>query len=352
MRRFDAIWEYNGSTYTDRTLILSEGTSSVTLSAGESLYFGLSDWFSGVLAFLSTVPSPSPSYILEQYNGDDWQTLPLEESLMNLSTGVELQRGSLYWGQSPFAWERLVFSNTVPEAAAPPDAKARYWVRLRVVSGEISIDRILPQLFNTYATIEELENFIGYQFTDTTPPTRDTVRKMIRANEDWLDQFTRRSWRPRVSYNETHNFNPYGVKLKKYPVWFMMSVGLWNGSTFNAMTEGRGQEYFVDQGTGRLLFTIPSYRLRNYTFLLSRSLRQSFSLLVTYAYGEDFDTSPYTFDVKNIILKKTAADLINQNDWTGLFSSGMDNVPKPQKVASWIREATEAASELRMPLIV
>lgn len=352
MRRFDAIWEFSSGAYTDQTQLLSEGTSSITLSAGESLYFGLNDdWFAGVLAFLSTVPSPSPSYIIEQFDGDTWRSLPLEESLVNLNTGVELHRGSLFWGLSPFTWERLVFSTTVPENGTPVDSQARYWVRLRVVSGEIIIDRCLPQLYNTYASLEDLEGYIGFQFDDVRAPTRTTVRKMLRASEDWLDQYCRRSWRPRIAYNETYNFNPYGNKLRKYPPWFLISAQLWDGSNYQSLIEGKAKDVFLDLPSGQIKFTTPQQRLWNYTWLLSRHYKQTGSLLVTYAYGDDFDTCEYAELIREIVMMRTGARLINQSDTTGIFTSGMDTVSKTDKMRTWAEDAEEKAAELRMPLI-
>ena len=80
MKRFSAIWTYSGI-YADYTNSLGEGIVSVDLSAGQTMYFGVDDWFAGILTFLSALPSPSPSYALEYFNGDGWLAIPLEEVL-------------------------------------------------------------------------------------------------------------------------------------------------------------------------------------------------------------------------------------------------------------------------------
>lgn len=351
MKRFTAQWLLTGGSYVDNTFALGEGTSSTTVNAGETLYLGLDEWFSGALTFVSNPPSPEPAYDIQQYDGDQWRSLPLEETLVNLTSGIQIQRGSLYWGLSPFSWQKLSFSNVYPETATALDNIARYWVRLIVSSGAITVDRVLPQVFNTYATVEEMQGYIGFEFDDLRAPTIDTVRKMLRASEDWFDRHTRRSFRPRVVYNETYDFNPYGIKLRKYPPWFIVSVGIWNGSDFQTMTEGRSQDYYLDQSTGMLRFTLPYMRLRSSSGVLSRFRSQPNSTLITYAWGEDFDVSPYAYDIKRAILMKTGADLINQNDWTAIFTSGLDTVPKPEKLKNWADEAMKIADELRVPLI-
>src|SRR6476661_3400603 len=97
MKRFNTIWLFTGS-YSDETRALGEGITPLTLTANQTLYFGLDDWYSGILTFVSTLPDPSPDYILEYYDGDDWRPMPLEEVLMSQAEGTQLQRGSLYWG--------------------------------------------------------------------------------------------------------------------------------------------------------------------------------------------------------------------------------------------------------------
>lgn len=350
MRRFSAIWHYDG-TYSDQTLALGEGSVSLTVQTGDHVYFGSPEWFAGILTFISTTADPTPTYTLQYFDGDDWQDLPLEESMANLASGVQLQRGSLYWGAAQLKWEKLGFTSTVPNTATPVDNLPRFWVRLNVISGSIVIDRCLPQMYNTYATPEEMGNYIGYEFDNINPPTLNTVRRMLRANEDWFDQYTRRSFRPRVAYNETYDFNAYGIRLRRYPPVILVSVGLWQGNSFSDMSEGRGQDFFLDTNSGMLRFTLPSFRLRYYSWLLSRYMRQSNSVSVTYVYGADFDTSQYAEAIKKAILLKTGADLVNQADWTGVFTSGLDTVSKLDKVKNWNEEAISIADELRMPLI-
>lgn len=350
MKRFNAIWLYTGS-YSDETRALGEGLVPLTLTANQTLYLGLDDWFSGVLTFISTVPDPSPDYILEYFNGDEWKAVPLEETLSNQAEGTILQRGSLYWGIALTKWAQLAFNTTVPEVGTPVTTQPYYWVRLRVIANSITIDRILPQLFNTYATIEDMASYIGFEFDEVHAPTIETVRRMLRSSEDWFDTHTRRTFRPRVAYSETHDFNAYGVRLRRYPPWFLISVGVWSGSTLNYFTEGRNKEFYLDQSTGMLRFNLPAWRTRSTSFLLNRYMRMPASLEVTYAYGEDFDVSQYAGTVREIILMKTGSKLVNQNDWTGIFTSGLDTVPKREKMRAWDIEATRAADELRIPLI-
>lgn len=358
MRRFDAVWGYSGSAYTDYTATAGRGGAACSLQGSDKLYIGHEDWLSGALILLTT-PASDVTYVVEQWDGEEWKELPTLESYENLQVGYDILEqafdwtgnGVLEWGRSPFRWfERAGASNSWPEnTGTVPDTTARFWVRIRLTSGgPVVVDRVLPLLYNTYATYSDLASFMGLpEFDELNQPTASEIRKQIRRQEDLLDQHTRRAWRPRYVRNETHNFNPYGIKLHRGPVQFLTDIGLWNGTTFETMTVGRGEDAYLDRTMSMIYPLTPSFRLRYYSFLLSRYMRQPQSFRASYVYGEDFDMVDSAHVAQGIVLRRTAADLVISGDWSRFLTSGLDVLPKPEKVRSWLELADEQADTLR-----
>ncbi|KKL81611.1 hypothetical protein LCGC14_1993070, partial [marine sediment metagenome] len=52
---------------------------------------------------------------------------------------------------------------------------------------------------------------------------------------------------------------------------------------------GRGEDAFVDPMTAMVYPNTPSFRLRYYSFLLSRHIRSPKSFRISYVYGDDID---------------------------------------------------------------
>jgi hypothetical protein len=367
VRRFDAVWKYNGTTpaYTDYSTVAGRGGAGISVQGTDKLYLGHSDWLSGVLVM--TTLGAGVQYVVEQWTGDGWHELPLAESYADLTIGFQIiapafdftNHGVIEWGRSPLPWVlEAPAANVWPEldgdddgdGPSVPDATARYWVRIKFLSGgPVTIDRLLPLLYNTYATYSDLASFMALpEFDELHPPTAASVRQMIRRQEDWLDTYTRRAWRPRYVRNETQNFNPYGIPLNHRPVMFITSMGLWNGTSFEDMPEGRGEQAYLDRYTSMVYPLTPSFRIRYMSFLLSKYLRQERSFQISYVYGEDFDMSDTGSTAQGIVLRKAAADLVVSGDWSKFMTSGLDTVPKPEKVREWLEQAEAAADTLRM----
>ena len=359
MRRFDAIWSFQPAALTDRTQALGDGATTLTLSAGDKLYLGSVDWVAGFYIEPTAYTGP-PTYVVEQYFDGTWRVLPQQErydqqtlGFSTSSQGVDLTAAAVvYWGQSQISTVLATPSTAgFPEAVAVPDTQERFWYRLRILTGTVTIARVLPRHFNTYATIDEVASYLGVpSFDDFREPKAEYVRKKIAANENWLDSFTLKSWRLNSAINETYNFNPAGFFLRHRPVRLISSLAVWNGNSFDFFIQGRGKDYWLDQRLGQVAFTLPSFRLRAYSYVLGRALGQPGSVVVNYVYGRDFDTDEKSQMVKDIILMRTAADLILQADWTGLLTSGggtLDNVPKADKARDWAEQAQQRADELR-----
>ncbi len=360
MRTFDAVWHWNGSAWTDVSLTAPARGMNLQVQGGHKLYFGHEDWLSGAL-FLITAGASDLAYVAERWDGEGWERLNQQEAYEQLNSGFDvLEQASAFvgntlidWGRAPGRWGIKVPTATFPEVAAPPDAEGRYWVRIRFTAGgPATLDRILPLLYNTYASYSDLASFMGMpEFDENTPPTSGEVRRILRRHEDWLDNYTRRSWRPRYVKHETHDFNPYGIGLNRRPVLFATEVGLWQGSKFESMVIGRGEDTFIDPATAMLYPNTPSFRLRFYSFLLSRFIRSPQSFRVSYVYGADIDVDESGGAATDVILCRAAADLTISGDWGSYLTSGLDTVPKPTKVQEWRDRAQETADTLRWPAV-
>lgn len=357
MRALDTCWHWSGTAFTDVTTLAAAGGLALDVQGGHTLYMAHEDWISGAL-YMVTAGASDLKYTAERWNGESWERLPQQEAYAELTSGFDVLEqaadfaghGVVDWGRAPGRWAVKVPTSAWPEAAVPPDTVGgRYWVRLRFTSGgPATLDRVLPLLYNTYATYTDLASFMGLpEFDEVHPPTAEAVRRILRRHEDWLDRYTRRSWRPRLVKHETHDFNPYGVGLRRRPVFFVTEVGLWNGASFEVMRVGRGEDVYLDPQTGMVYPLTPSYRLRYYSFLLSRFMRQKRSFRLSYVYGDDIDVSETGGAASDAVLRRAAADLTISGDWSSYLTSGLDVVPKSQRVEQWQREAEEIADRLR-----
>lgn len=365
MRRAEAIWYTDGISYTDATTSLGDGTGSVVLSPADKIYVGYNDWLSGLLVLLSSTNSGA-NVVVETFDGrtDTWRILPSLETSEQLVSGHLLDStaynfdtsGMMYWGSSPYMWQTKLASSTFPEALSPPSSTELFWVRMRNVGTvPVSISRIIPAPYNTYADVESVVDFLGMQtdLDETRPPTRTFVRRRIRAYEDWLDNYTRRSWRLRPAINETHDLNAYGIRLNHRPVLFATEVSLWQGNQWAPLTEGRAHDYWISPTEGFLRFTWPANRFTPSRTMFSRYATQQESVRVDYVYGEDFDTSAQREEVSDIILKRVGAELTRQNTFAGWLGGNASASMSPDsRSEQWVKEAEEAADVLRASLII
>lgn len=370
MRRADALWLWDGAAYTDVTDVLGEASASVTLAPNQSLYIGYHDWQEGVLVWVDHDPGSLVDIVPEGFDGttDDWKRLPLQEASAQESVGRTLRPvafdfrtdGIARWGSPPLLWtpKRATAQNATapgfPTPAVPPAEVELFWTRLRATatSAPLVLNRVLPLAFNTYAEHEDVSNFFGLpSFQETVAPRASFVRERIRAAEDWLDNYTRRSWRLRLAVNESHDFNPHGQRLDHRPAWFVINASLWDGSKFGALTEGRSRDFWLDTESSFLYFTFPAFRLRPYALQLNRYTRQQRAFQVTYVYGADFDTAPQRDNVKDAVLKRVASDLILQADWTAYTISAPDTVSKEAKAQAYREDAESIADVLRALVI-
>lgn len=362
MKLFDAVWLFSGSTYTDKTATAHSGMA-LTVTQGDKLYLAFGDWLAGALFYITTAATTC-DYTVEVYNGEDWKTVVPEFAYeaLAVSPGYSWQQaydfdghGVAYWGKNPDVWRIAASATDWPETGAPPTVGVKkYWVRITfgTLTGTLVLDKVFPLPYNTYASANHVAQFMGWRgFSDASTPEAAIVKHAIRDQEDWLDDYCRKSWRIRASFNETYDFNPYGIRLYNQPPILVTSVGLWQGSHFEIMSQGRAGapsgEYWLNPRNGMLYFNLPSFRLRYYSWLLSRYIRQPGSVLVNYLYGTDFETHKQAGTVTGITLRLVGADLVRNADDTGLTSSGLDVLSKADKVDEWQEVAESRAENLR-----
>jgi hypothetical protein len=353
MLTFPNVWLYRAGAYTNLSATAFTG-AALTLTASDKLYFGADDWLSGILFFMTT-PGSISDYVVEVYDGEAWKTILAQNIFENQQTASEWIRGwefqsdgMLYWGKSQHRPELTRSSATFPEATTPPATETRFWYRIRIVTGGPKVNKVFPIMYNVYTTPSDVAEFLGVpEFDDTTSPSIDFIRKTIRDQEDFIDSYARKSWRMRYSMAETSNFNPYGIRPRHQPPLFVTRLGLWNGSGFEVLEYGRGENYYLDVHVGMIYLTLPSWRLRFSSWLLSRYIRQPGSLVYDYLWGTDFETDDQAEEVAGIAKRLVGADLVRNNDETGIFRGGLDVMSKSEKVQSWKEEAMERLESLR-----
>lgn len=353
MRTFDQVWLYRGSAWTDYTSTAFTGMA-LTLQASDILYFAATDWLAGFL-FMNPTGDDVTDYVVEVWDGDQWVRLMPERSFQSQSaaytwdTAWSFQStGTLFWGKSPVSPLDRKSSNSWPETGTAPAAVTRFWYRITFPTGGTILDTVWPLMYNTYTTPTEIAEFLGLEdFDEISQPNLDYIRKSIRDAEDWLDNYTRKSWRIRSTVAEGLDFNPYGMRPRNQPLLMVTRLGLWNGSTFDILDYGRGEDWWVDTGKGMVFLTLPSFRMRYYSWMLSRYIRQPSSIIIDYLWGADFDNHEDAENVAWIIKRLVGADLIQTNDETGIFRSGLDVLTKKEKAEGWQVKAEERADSLR-----
>jgi len=353
VRTFDQVWRFRSGAYSDLTATSFTGMTE-TVEAGDIYYLAVTDWLAGVL-FLGNTGSEVTDFIPALWNGDEWVTIQRQRALINAAAGFTWEpgfsfqsAGTVTWGKTREVPMNTRATTTFPESTAPPATVTRFWYRITFPTAGPVLDTVWPMMYNTYTTTDEMAEFLGIaDLSEITQPNLDYMRRSIRDQEDWLDHYTRKSWRIQSTVDEGANFNPYGFKPKNQPVIQVTRLGLWNGSSFDILQYGRGEDYWLDPGPGMVFLTMPAFRMRYYSWLLSRYIRSPSSLVLDYIWGADFETHEDAENVSWIIKRLVGADLVRTNDETGIFRSGLEILSKGEKLQSWREEAMDRAEELR-----
>lgn len=133
----------------------------------------------------------------------------------------------------------------------------------------------------TYVSVERVGEFLNFNqpsgFTSYTIPSSGSISRRIERVEDFVDRFTRHSYRSNTVSNEYYDWPYYrfrnvrwrflheegSIHLRHYPIRTLNSalgdkLQVWNGSTYDdfltSKTEGRANDYWVDETEGIIHF--------------------------------------------------------------------------------------------------
>lgn len=356
MDRPTAIWMYDDSesSYVDRT----DGTytdADITFleDSSDSMYIGLDSRFTGFYADLSTNGSYEDlAYYYYAGGFLGWKKLSLIDS-------YSFSESKYIRWNLPKDWVSWNFVDTDPESATPPDNIERYWIK--VTAGTVSTAAVISKIrlfpYACYVTPDEVNDFLqikNYPFTETSRPTLYTVENMIRKAEARIDYKTKKSWRFNVVSDSGDSllvdYNRYGVYLRRRNFFKIYSVQLWNGGSWETLTEGRENDYFINYDLGMIYFT-RMFLLPAVYGMTGRYFHYGFgefknNVKVDYAYGRDKEKDEEFEMAKDAALRLTALQLLQHHDYSTLIVSGTDKVTLESKVRLLSEEAEAIIEEL------
>lgn len=210
-------------------------------------------------------------------------------------------------------------------------------------SDEVLVDGTVKKKSNvSSADMPDDNNKIG-----PTNPTKTEVERRIRAASNWIDEFTGHAWRERTVENEYKSLrtmmggasNYYWragtpIKLMKRSVRTPLDsskgdkIEFWEGGSWtdwvsdSGYTEGRENDYWVDESTG----TLYVYR-RHIFFQRHKEVR------VTYRYGKD--TIPQA--IRDVCARRTAAHYLETQQFR-VTTPGNEQAPDSASLAEKWRE--------------
>ena len=353
MKRFSACWLFDSATgnYTDLTSYLQTNSPVNFLSANtQTWYLGSDCRIAGIYVDLST--NGSYTGITYQYSdGFNWFT-------PNLIDSYDFSISKYIRWNLPTNMLKFQFTNTFPVTGTPPDSVDRYWISIScsdvTTLAFISKLRVIP--FVEYTTAENVNNFLQFKkpFDQSTHPSDFTVENIIRRQEDMINYKTKKSWRFDVTTEQTDpvlvDFNRYGFFLRQRNFSKVYSVKIWDGNTWNQLTEGRQFDYFVNYDLGMIyltrLYLLPavygmSGRYTSYDFGEYKNCIQ-----VDFAYGRDSETDREFYVVEDLATKMAAIDIIRHHDYSNFVAGNTAMVSLDSKIANLEQEISEKIEDL------
>ena len=353
------LWDDSVSSYVDNTLeaVSEVGTSfEIIAQANDDLYLGYSLPFKGFVCNVSTAGSYT-NLTYKYWDGASWiRVVPLRE--------YNFSQSKYFVFTIPNNWVKRNLNDANEHAITTlPDNSSRYWIKIEAtaITTAARINQILciPQVF--YTTPDKVSRFLQLKisFTDETKPTLKSILSLIQRAEDRIDYRARKSWRFNVSEKyrdntediyELYDYNRYGIKLKHPDIQKIYSVKIWNGGSWDTLTEGRNNDYFVDNATGIIyitrLFLLPAmYGMTGRYFHFGFGEYKK-SVQVDYSWGKDGRIDPTFYIVDDIATKMVAIGVIESSDYSILTSSGIDKIPLSEKARIWDMEIETKLDEM------
>ena len=352
MKYWDAtyLWDNSANAYVDLEFAASDvpGTNvSLFGQAADRLYLGLDRTFNAAYFQLGAAGSGLGTFTYQYWDGSTWRNLPLRRMYQFNETGVAEFPIPANWAARTLTGVENSNTNLASEDIA------YFWVRITqtaVPTTVPTLTRSYPFSSYAYATPTEIADFLQLRqdFSDTTSPSKSAVENILRRIEGRIEGYSLHSWKPKYRHEELYEFNRYGFVLKRYPIISLFEVAIHNGSEYEVMTEGRSQDYFVDNHRG----IVPLTRLMHLPYAYSRMKSWGFgefkrAVRTNYIWGRDLDFDDRGEMVKDITIKLVSADIISNYDYTTLVPQGTDRFSLEQKVNFWRESAEERLEELR-----
>jgi len=359
--QFTKIFTFDGSSYTDVTLEAQSpaGTAFSALSASNHwLYLGHDSKFD--MAIFDVAVAGSLGALSWYYhNGSAW--IEFVPASGRYEIDPDDSEGAQYAFDKDGA--ELFPPNLLSDWATNEiNSTTKYWVRVSTasVSTAPTIKRIQMRAYEAYTTTRQvyellqLKNVLsGTDFTSSTVPSKATVEQYIMEAQSHIDMNTRKSWRPNYVAGEYHQFNLGGIKLDKPDVYKILSLKIWNGSSWDTKTQGRTGDFFLVPDTGMIQFS--RYFLLPARFTNISSARGAWGggeftmpIKINYLSGRDIETDVRQGGiVQNMAKKLSAVNVIRNSDFGGAVVSGMDRIGMESRVAGWEAETADIIDGLK-----
>ena len=352
MKYWDSIylWDNSANAYVDLEFAAADepGTSLPLFGQpADKIYVGLDRTFNAAYFQLGAIGSGLGSFTYEYWDGSSWRNIPLKRTYAFNETGVGEFPVPANWTARTLTGVENSNTNIASEDVA------YYWIRIYQTATPTAVptmERGFPFPSYGYTTPTEIADFLQLRqdFSSTTSPSKANVENIMRRVEGRIEGYSLHSWKPKYRHHELYEFNRWGFVLKRYPVIRLFEVAIHNGSDYEVMTEGRNQDYFIDNDRG----IVPLTRLMQMPYAYSRMKSWGFgefkrAVRANYVWGRDIDFDDRSEMVKDIVIKMVSADIISNYDYTTMVPQGTDRFSLEQKVSYWRESAEERLEELR-----
>lgn len=363
----DAVWAWSssGAAYTDNTNESRSQTGTaftVFSAAADYLYLGSEEKFDLLVFILSTNGSLG-DLTWQYYDGATWKILiPASDSIEGnedyTSYGFSEDGAELFFNLQ--GWASFILTTTVPHTVSSvPDSLSRYWIRVKAASVTTapSIKNIQKRSYDAYCTPQQVYSFLQLNFTEgaftsSTKPSLSTVEDIIHRRQGYIDRMTRKSWRPNIAIDH-QPFNLGGISLSKKSAYRPLKLEIWNGGSWENKTIGRDHDWFFIPRINTInfsrLFLLPArFTGANRGYYGFGIGEFDHGIRIKYLYGKNrFIDDEEGSVVKDICIKLTCADLLENADYSKLIVSGTDRVLVTQRIAGWKEEALSTMESLR-----
>ena len=353
---FTSVQTYNGSNYGDMTLEAQRpgGTSFGSfVETTHFLYLGHDSKFDMATFDIDTAASLGVLKY-EYYNGSWTEFIPLSASY---ATDPDDSENSQYAfdvdGVEIFPENRLD-----SWATTAVNSVTKYWIRIsspNSVTTPPTFKRIGMRPIASYATTKDVYELMqmagvlgGTDFTTSTTPTKAQVETLINRAESYIDFRTRRSWKPTFNSEEVHPFNAYGIKLDRSDAIKILSMKVWDGSSWQLKTQGRSNDYFLVPDTSMVHFS-RDFRLPVRFYGRSSFTGGEFSnrVKISYLSGTNINIDTRAAGIiTSAAIKLTAIEMTKNADFGGGFTSGLDRVSLSERIDQWNTEINDQLDTL------